>query len=157
MGCRRRGRSRISSPNVLGMHRRLGALPLEHKKVVFSVDVVVLEKMTKVRRPKVKVRTLTMSKHSEQASRSASSIKSNTPTCSRNVPPSLTSASTMDNDYPLHAISQQQDNRSTSESNWSMQAPWTQTSTSWFVDWRPTSRATQLWAKSDEEREASLY
>jgi hypothetical protein len=50
----------------------------------------------------------------------------------------------MDNDYPLHAISQQQHIRSTSDSNWSMQAPWSQTSTSWFVYWRPTSRAVQL-------------
>jgi hypothetical protein len=50
----------------------------------------------------------------------------------------------MDNDYPLHAISQQQHIRSTSYSNWSMQAPWSQTSTSWFVYWRPTSRTVQL-------------
>jgi hypothetical protein len=78
---------------------------LEHTEVASSVDVVVPEKMTKVRGPRVKVRTLTMSKHGEQASRSASSNKSDTPTRSRNVPPSLTSASTMDNDYPLHAIS----------------------------------------------------
>jgi hypothetical protein len=155
--CRRRGRSSISSTNVPGMHCRLGMRLLEHKEVASSVDVVVLGKMTKVRGPKVKVRTLTMSKHGEQASRSASSNKSNTPTRSRNVPPSLTSASTMDNHYPLHAISQQQHDRSTSDSNWSMQAPWSQTSTSWFVYVRPTSSAVQLWAKSDEERKANLY
>lgn len=63
-------------------------------------------------------------------------------------PPSLTSASAMDHRYPLHAISQQPRNRSTSESDWSMQARWSQTSISWYVYRTPTSRAAQLWAKA---------
>jgi len=144
---RRRGRPSNSSPNVLGndCRRRLGRR--EHKVVASNVDVVVLEEITKVRRSKLVLRKLTMSKHGERASRSGSSNNSNTPTYSRNVPPSLTSASAMDHHYPLHAISQQPRNWSTSDSNWSMQARWSQTSTSWYVYRRPRSRAAQLWAK----------
>jgi hypothetical protein len=93
------------------------------------------------------LRRLTMRKHGEQASRSGPPNNSNTPSYSRNVPPSLTSASTMDHHYPLHAISQQPRNRSTSDSNWSMQARWSPTSTSWSVCRRHRSRAAQLWAK----------
>ena len=57
----------------------------------------------------------------------------------------------MDYHYALHAISQQPRNWSTSDSNWSMQALCSQTSTSWYLHTRPTSRAAQVWAKSDEE------
>ena len=62
---RRRGRSSISSPNVLGIdrRRRLGKCLLEHKEVASNLDVVVLEKATKVRRPKMVLRRLTMRKH----------------------------------------------------------------------------------------------
>jgi hypothetical protein len=144
---RRRERSSISSPNVLGIDCRLGRRLLEHKEVASNVDVVVLEKATKVRRPKMVLRRLTMRKHGEQASRSGPPNNSNTPSYSRNVPPSLTSASTMDHHYPLHAISQQPRNRSTSDSNWSMKARWSPTSTSWYVYRRHRSRAAQLWAK----------
>ena len=145
--CRRGGRSSISSPNVLGTHCRLGRRLLEHKEVASDVDFVVPEEKTNVRRSKMALRKLTMSKHGEQASRSGPPNNSNTPSYSRNVPPSLTSASTMDHHYPLHAISQQPRNRSTSDSNWSMQARWSPTSTSWYVYRRHRSRAAQLWAK----------
>jgi hypothetical protein len=50
--CRRRGRSSISLPNVLGMRCRLGMRLLEHKEVASSVAIVVLEKMRKVRDPR---------------------------------------------------------------------------------------------------------
>lgn len=145
--CRRRERSSISSPDVLVVDCRLGRRLPENKGVSSNVDAVALEKTTKVRWPKMMARMLTVSKQSEQASRPASSNKSHTPTHSRNVPPSLTSASTMDHHYPLHAISQQPHNWSTSDSKWSMQAPWPQTSITWYEYRRPTSRAAQLWAK----------
>lgn len=53
----------------------------------------------------------------------------------------------MDHHYPLHAISQQPRNWSTSDSNRSMQARWSQTSTSWYLYRRPRSHAAQLWTK----------
>ena len=46
--CRRRGRSSIGSPNVLGVDCRLRRRLPEHMEVVSTVHVVALEEMTKV-------------------------------------------------------------------------------------------------------------
>jgi len=80
-----------------------------------------------------------------QASKQANPpLRTSTPTNGRNVPPSLTSASVMVYHFPLHTVSRLPHHWSSSNRNWSMQAPWPRTSTSWYVNRAPTGRAAQV-------------
>jgi hypothetical protein len=104
------------------------------------------------------VERLTTSKQtSKQATPPIRFEQSNTPRDSRNDPPSLTSASAMVHQHPLPLVSLQPRHRSTSNQNWSLQAPLPHTSTFQLVNRGPMGPPAQVWAKSDEGANSNLY